>query len=39
MNVSRRIRLLFGEEYGVRVYSIPNLGTETKITVPTIINS
>lgn len=35
-NVSRRIRLLFGEEYGVRVYSIPDLGTETKITIPMI---
>lgn len=39
MNVSKRIRLLFGEEYGIRVYSIPDLGTETKITIPIIIGS
>lgn len=36
MNVSKRIRLLFGEEYGIRIYSIPDLGTETRITVPII---
>lgn len=27
-NVSRRIKLLFGDEYGIHIYSIPNLGTE-----------
>ena len=37
-NVSRRIKLLFGEEYGIRIYSIPNLGTEVRIAVPIITN-
>ena len=37
-NVSRRIKLLFGEEYGIHIYSIPNLGTEVRITVPIIAN-
>ena len=37
-NVSRRIKLLFGEEYGIHIYSIPNFGTEVRITVPIITN-
>ena len=37
-NVSRRIKLLFGEEYGIHIYSIPNLGTEVRIAVPIIAN-
>lgn len=37
-NVSRRIKLLFGEKYGIHIYSIPNLGTEVRITVPIIAN-
>lgn len=37
-NVSRRIKLLFGDEYGIHVYSISNLGTEVRITVPIITN-
>ena len=37
-NVSRRIKLLFGDEYGIHIYSIPNLGTEVRISVPIITN-
>lgn len=33
-NVSRRIKLYFGEDYGLRVYSIMGLGTTVKVTVP-----
>lgn len=35
-NVSRRIKLLFGDEYGVHLYSTPGLGTNAKITLPKI---
>ena len=33
-NIHRRISLLFGEEYGVNVYSTPGQGTDVEITVP-----
>ena len=33
-NVSRRIKLYFGEDYGLRIYSMMGLGTTVKITVP-----
>ena len=36
MNVDNRIRLLFGEEYGLHVYSMPELGTTVEITLPII---
>lgn len=35
-NVNNRIRLIFGEEYGVHVYSIKNVGTDAEITIPAI---
>ena len=33
-NIHKRIQLLFGEEYGLSVYSTPNQGTDVEITVP-----
>ncbi len=35
-NVNNRIHLIFGEEYGMTVYSTPNVGTDTVITLPLI---
>lgn len=35
-NVNNRIRLLYGEDYGVRVSSTKDLGTEVEITLPKI---
>lgn len=34
INVNNRIKLLFGEEYGVYIYSTPNIGTDVEITLP-----
>ncbi len=36
VNVDNRIRLLFGEEYGLHVFSMPGLGTTVEITLPII---
>lgn len=36
VNVSNRIKLLFGEEYGIYVYSRLNIGTDVEITLPYI---
>lgn len=36
MNVNNRIHLLFGEGYGMTVYSTPNVGTDTVISLPLI---
>jgi two-component system sensor histidine kinase YesM len=33
-NIHKRIQLLFGEEYGVNVYSTAGLGTDVEITIP-----
>lgn len=33
-NVNSRIKLLFGEEYGVQVYSTEHIGTDIKIILP-----
>lgn len=33
-NVSQRIKLLFGKEYGITVYSSPDVGTNVKIILP-----
>lgn len=33
-NINRRIQLLFGDEYGVNVYSTLGVGTDVEITVP-----
>jgi len=35
-NVNNRIRLLFGEEYGLHVYSVPGVGTDVEISLPAI---
>jgi two-component system sensor histidine kinase YesM len=35
-NVCRRIKLLFGEKYGIQVFSIQNMGTDVRITLPFI---
>lgn len=36
VNVNNRIKLLFGEEYGICMYSTPNVGTDVEITLPLI---
>lgn len=33
-NVNSRIKLLFGEDYGIHIYSVEDLGTEVTITLP-----
>lgn len=35
-NVNRRIRMLFGQEYGLHVYSTPGKGTDVEIAIPRI---
>jgi two-component system sensor histidine kinase YesM len=36
VNVNNRIRLLFGEEYGICINSTPGVGTDVEITLPLI---
>ena len=36
LNVNNRIHLLFGEEYGLRVFSVSGGGTDVEITLPAI---
>ncbi|WP_457943665.1 sensor histidine kinase [Caproiciproducens sp. LBM24188] len=36
VNVNNRIKLLFGEEYGICMYSTANVGTDVEITLPLI---
>jgi two-component system, sensor histidine kinase YesM len=36
VNVNNRIKLLFGEEYGICIYSTLNVGTDVEITLPLI---
>lgn len=36
VNVNNRIHLLFGEEYGLHVFSMPGVGTDVEITLPAI---
>ena len=38
INVNNRIKLLFGEEYGLNIYSTYNLGTDVEILLPIIKN-
>lgn len=33
-NVNRRLKLFFGEEYGLHIFSTPNVGTEVRMTLP-----
>lgn len=35
-NISRRIRLTFGEPYGITVLSFPNMGTDVEISIPLV---
>lgn len=35
-NVSRRIKLLFGEEYGIWIFSVENVGTSVNMEIPVI---
>ncbi len=34
VNVNNRLKLLFGEQYGLNIYSEPNVGTDVEITLP-----
>ena len=34
LNVNNRIKLLFGEAYGIYIYSQPGAGTDVEITLP-----
>lgn len=36
VNVNNRIHLIFGEEYGMHVYSLPKKGTDVEITIPIV---
>lgn len=36
VNVNTRIHLLFGEEYGLHVFSMPDIGTDVQIVLPMI---
>ena len=38
VNVNKRIQLLFGEEYGIGVYSTKDVGTDVEITLPLLTN-
>ena len=35
-NVARRIKLLFGSEFGLHLYSTPGIGTDVRIILPKI---
>jgi len=39
VNVNNRIHLLFGEEFGLHVFSIPMAGTDVQITLPIITSN
>ncbi len=38
VNVNNRIKLLFGEEYGITIYSTPDVGTDVSIALPIILD-
>ncbi len=38
INVNNRIHLIFGEEYGMHIYSIPDKGTDVEISVPLLMD-
>lgn len=38
VNVNNRIHLLFGEQYGLHVYSMPDVGTDVQIVLPMIVS-
>ena len=35
-NIARRIRLLFGEDYGLHIYSVSGMGTDVRLKIPII---
>jgi two-component system sensor histidine kinase YesM len=37
-NINRRIRMLFGEKYGINLYSTPNKGCDVEIILPRIVS-
>jgi two-component system, sensor histidine kinase YesM len=39
INVNNRIKLQFGEKYGLRVYSIKDFGTSVEVTLPLVKES
>lgn len=38
VNVNNRIHLMFGEEYGMHVYSLENVGTSVELSIPVVYN-
>ena len=36
-NVNNRLKLLYGEEFGLTVSSTPGIGTEVRLVIPLII--
>jgi two-component system sensor histidine kinase YesM len=38
-NVNNRLRLLYGEDYGIRVSSTQGVGTEVEIAIPLILDN
>ena len=38
VNVNNRIHLIFGDEYGMHIYSVPQRGTDVEITIPITAN-
>ena len=38
-NVARRIKLLFGDDYGIHLYSVVGVGTEVHLKIPAITSS
>ena len=36
VNVDHRIRLLFGDEYGLHIFSVPGCGTDVEVTIPVV---
>ena len=37
VNVNERLRLLYGEEFGLRIFSCPKVGTTIEMVLPIII--
>ncbi|MFV0527841.1 MAG: sensor histidine kinase [Lachnospiraceae bacterium] len=36
INVNSRIKLLFGEDYGIRIFSVPDVGTDVSVFLPLV---
>ena len=37
-NVNHRIHLIYGEEYGLHIFSTENIGTDVEISIPIVLN-